>query len=486
MPTPITVWGGVTIGPVGRKLAEVLSYYSKPAEIYITSGYRNEANSHHSGLSYAGSPTAALDIGFGGTGQPARGRDLARWLYDNFWDLTVELIHTTPFSDDQGFYVKNQVRYPGGGPFAGVTASQHKDHVHFATSDALADRILARLRAVPTPSPVPVSNWTGTKHFVDIASYQAGINVAALPSKGVSMVNIKTSEGTTYVFQDAPKYAQQARAAGLDIIAFHFLRAGSGVAQAQLMQQRISAMGGPDGMIIECDTEADASQQTIRDFIVHMQNWLGRPVMVYTGDWWWQPRGYNVSDLTPYVTAAPNVGYVGSYPGDQSSHWNAGYGGWSVLSAMQYDVSPLAGVGGGNLSKSAIRDPNVYRALTGKTGNKILPKEDDDMAGAYLAQDARSIVIVWLGAEGVLYQNIVYQEMVGAWNAAGVPGPFMVPDVTALGFPAPFPGQSPSVTVNVDAATLATQIVAKLPADSDLTVEQLKEAFKEALREGTE
>jgi hypothetical protein len=36
-------------------------------------------------------------------------------------------------------------------------------------------------------------------------------------------------------------------------------------------------------------------------------------------------------------------------------------------------VSPIAGAGGGDISKSAIRDPAVWAALTGTTG-------DDDMA----------------------------------------------------------------------------------------------------------
>jgi len=70
--------------------------------------------SHHYGLSYRGSPTAAIDIGAGGyPAGSAKMRDVARWLYDNFADYTVELIHTTPFRDDNGFYVKNQARDPG-------------------------------------------------------------------------------------------------------------------------------------------------------------------------------------------------------------------------------------------------------------------------------------------------------------------------------------------------------------------------------------
>jgi len=73
-------------------------------------------------------------------------RDVAKWLYNNFAADTVELIHTTPFNDDNGFYVWHQRKYPGGGGiYDPGTMNDHRNHVHFATSKALANKILARL-----------------------------------------------------------------------------------------------------------------------------------------------------------------------------------------------------------------------------------------------------------------------------------------------------------------------------------------------------
>jgi hypothetical protein len=142
---------GVKIGSVGALLVRILAHYPRKAELYVTSGYRPNGpgqHSHHGGLVYKGSPTAAIDFAAdGGTGEAGlvRMRDAAKWFYDKLADLTVELIHSTPFKDDQGFYVKNQVKYPGGGPYDAATRRQHLDHVHFATSKALAEQILARL-----------------------------------------------------------------------------------------------------------------------------------------------------------------------------------------------------------------------------------------------------------------------------------------------------------------------------------------------------
>ncbi len=144
---PVRVLPGVRIGPVGKQLVRILEHYPKKAEIAITSGYRPEKGSHHGGLVYRGSPTAAIDIGGGGL-NPAgsrRMRDVARWLYDRFAADTVELIHTTPYTTDAGFYVKNQRKYPGGGPYDKQTRQQHRNHVHFATSRNLGKKILARL-----------------------------------------------------------------------------------------------------------------------------------------------------------------------------------------------------------------------------------------------------------------------------------------------------------------------------------------------------
>ncbi len=157
-PVPIEVWSGVDLGPIGQKLVEIMSYYPKQSEIYITSG-RDSLDVHGFGShhneghnTFNGSPTAAIDIGFGGVAGQPKGRDVAKWLYDSYWHQTVEEIHTTPYSDDNGFYVKNEVQYPGGGPYAGSTAEAHRDHVHFATSLAIANQILASLKAASQPT----------------------------------------------------------------------------------------------------------------------------------------------------------------------------------------------------------------------------------------------------------------------------------------------------------------------------------------------
>ena len=148
---PVRIEDGVTVGPVGSLLVKILGFYPKRDEIRITDAYRPNSKDHHGGLSYDGSPTAAIDIAgrsSGVTPETSRiMRDVAKWLYDKFGGDIVELIHTTPYADDRGFYVKNQKKNPGGSIYGAATRNAHKNHVHFATSKALAEKILAQLGA---------------------------------------------------------------------------------------------------------------------------------------------------------------------------------------------------------------------------------------------------------------------------------------------------------------------------------------------------
>lgn len=147
---------GVQFGPTGTKLMKFINdWYPASGDLYVTSAYRpEETGSHHAGLVYNGSPTAAIDMGaldFGETVGVERMRLLAKWLYDNFWDLIVEEIHTVTLPST-GYYVKNQVKV---GPYA---AADHWNHVHFATSSALVDQMNTRAEALFGNNTPPITS----------------------------------------------------------------------------------------------------------------------------------------------------------------------------------------------------------------------------------------------------------------------------------------------------------------------------------------
>ncbi|MGH3736331.1 MAG: LysM peptidoglycan-binding domain-containing protein [Micromonosporaceae bacterium] len=72
-------------------------------------------------------------------------RDFARWWYRHP-EFLLELIHTTPFNDDNGFYIKDGKRR-GEGFYGRATNLAHLNHVHVAMTEASARKLLAKLKA---------------------------------------------------------------------------------------------------------------------------------------------------------------------------------------------------------------------------------------------------------------------------------------------------------------------------------------------------
>lgn len=194
-PTPegkMRRYDGVQTGPVGESIiAFVERYYPKFNELYVTSAYRNEAGSHHSGLSWDASPTAAVDFGaYDGVGVEEgqrRMRDFAEWLDDAIRPELAELIHTTPYDTDEGFYVSHGRRTS----FDPGTTAAHLNHVHVAFSEASLARAAAKMgpqTPIPTPDPTPAPSEppTGLLEGLDYAFQRPPI--AAMQAEGIKFV----------------------------------------------------------------------------------------------------------------------------------------------------------------------------------------------------------------------------------------------------------------------------------------------------------
>lgn len=212
---------------------------------------------------------------------------------------------------------------------------------------------------------------------VDVSRHQVErpdpLDLTRAKAAGFGAVNIQLDRGR----QDdvlppwARQYADRARELGMGISTYRWLDGRlPGAESARCVFARMREVGGPDGMAhaVDCEETPDkgppATEAMWRDYVNAMQDKLQRPIAGYSGRWWWHRYGWaGAADLTPYLWSAPMTGYLGTYPGDNSPHWTADYGGWSALAAMQYAVTPLPGTG--NCSLSAIRDPAVWAALTG-------------------------------------------------------------------------------------------------------------------------
>lgn len=171
----IPVWGGVSFTATGRKIKAIIDKYpGAKGHLYITSSHRpHNPGSHHGGrLSYGGSPTSAVDVGFGyPSGNRTGGQGLANWLKNNFRADIVELIH------NPRWYIKNGRNV---GPYA---VAIHYDHVHVAMSSAQADRILRRLGGGVPTSGAPGSSGNVRETVRKIKSQQKEINLAGYTPK---------------------------------------------------------------------------------------------------------------------------------------------------------------------------------------------------------------------------------------------------------------------------------------------------------------
>lgn len=85
-------------------------------------------------------------------------RDFARWWLQHSGYL-LELIHTTPFPDDDGFYVKDG-RVVDEAFYGPATSAAHANHVHVAAEGARAAALLAALQ---TSGAKPVAKVTRKK-----------------------------------------------------------------------------------------------------------------------------------------------------------------------------------------------------------------------------------------------------------------------------------------------------------------------------------
>lgn len=147
---------GVTMDSVGTKLK---TYYERVisadllSRLYITSNFRPGDTGYHGDTGSNG----ALDVAAAMTDQGQRDMRDASEILIRDHDLFLEMIHTTPFNTDNGYYVKNGNVV--GETFYGNQVPLHLNHIHIASSESMCDELLRRHPAqapAPVPEPIPM------------------------------------------------------------------------------------------------------------------------------------------------------------------------------------------------------------------------------------------------------------------------------------------------------------------------------------------
>lgn len=205
------------------------------------------------------------------------------------------------------------------------------------------------------------------RYIVDLSHYQVGINIAQIEREGFTGCIVKATEGTTYVDPQYATFMNAIKKTGLIKGAYHFLRSNSGTVQARHFYDQVKKMGGPNGFICVCDNESDATFAATQAFFNEWNRLTNNhPLMMYSGAWWWKPRGWNGVSLTPYLWNSHYVsgnGYASViYQSVPSSYWTPGYGGWHGATMLQFSSTAL--VAGKHIDVSAVAEQFALETLT--------------------------------------------------------------------------------------------------------------------------
>lgn len=252
--------------------------------------------------------------------------------------------------------------------------------------------------------------------------YQAGLNVEQVSREGYGALIVKATQGVSGYSASSvfDNWITRARVVGMITGAYHWLTAGDGSGQALRFYRRLANVAGPDGMLCAVDVEDPTHPPSWGDLVNFASEWEqlthGHPLILYTGAWWWAPRGWTGANITPHLWASRYVAGTGTgaalYGKVPGSWWTPGYGGWPSATMLQF--SSAGQVAGKQLDVSAFRGTaGDLRTLAGST----TPRQHRSLPMFLIRNGATIIGTDW---DTWHDQTLNYEECL-AMQAGGIP-----------------------------------------------------------------
>lgn len=259
--------------------------------------------------------------------------------------------------------------------------------------------------------------------------YQKGLSFPLLVKQGYSFAAVKLTQGVDYARDMGDDWVRAARAAGLIPGGYHWITRTDGATQARWFYKKVLESGGPDGMLIQLDCEADA---TYTDVLNWKAEWNrlsnGHPFLLYTGKWWWAPAGgtrnWNGPNVTPYLWDSHYISadldtiqddpatFAAKIP---ASYWTPGYGGWTVNSFLQFTSKGDAGSLGNNVDLNATK--MTREQVLALTGKPVIGGDMSDIRIAAVRTGGSAKPNVWYVGNKIWYRAIVnwpeHQDYIG-------------------------------------------------------------------------
>lgn len=265
------------------------------------------------------------------------------------------------------------------------------------------------------PAPV-VGEGRMTFFGIDIASYQAGLDMSRVKAEGFSYVIAKATEGSGYT---NPFYREQrdgARANGLLFCAYHYVKAGD---SARSQVDRFESVEPDRGVPVMLDHELTSGDAGVL-WAVHNE-FVARGYRVnltYLPRWYWQGHigSPDLSGLPPLMASdygRERSGFAAAiYPGDGDAGWN-GYGNNSVAILQFSQKGSVAGF---------VLDVNAFKGSAAELA-ALFGSEEDDLP--YTRDDLKSIIFEclaeYVGPIGSDVKDVRF-ELTGGRNAGEYPG----------------------------------------------------------------
>lgn len=263
-----------------RKLAAAGMTDAEVAQLYITSANRGSSNiDYHTDTGVNG----ALDIAAPMTDAGQRLMQKVSRILIQDAPLLLEMIHSTPYSDDNGFYIKNG--QPVTGAFYGEPnygANGHINHIHLATNETMGSTLANKYpgsTTTPTPAPTPTPPPATT---VGIPVGSKGVDYAfSRPS-----IPLLAQAGVKFAFRylsfenslTKPKILTNSEAlalsqAGIAVVSnYEWYESrctegfAAGAADAKTAVSQARAAGAPDGKPIYFSVDTDTSPDSVRTY----------------------------------------------------------------------------------------------------------------------------------------------------------------------------------------------------------------------------
>lgn len=231
---------------------------------------------------------------------------------------------------------------------------------------------------------------------LDLSHYQPmSLDLAQCRKEGIEFVFLKCSEGNTFIDSVFTQRLAQARAAGLLVAAYHYVRASAPASLQVLQVEKIVPKDVP--VILDVESNSGAIGLT-RDLVARLRAAGYRVPLTYLPRWYWSQIGAPslVGLPTLWSSRYPDnrTGTISSEYGDVPDSYWTGYGGLGVT-VLQFTSS-------GRVAGHEPLDINAYKgtrdelaAVLGYTTTPA-PKEDDPVKNLILAKEAGGTA-VWVG-----------------------------------------------------------------------------------------